>query len=95
MFKIPNLNSLTIPYLKKIADECDIILNKTKKADIIRIISNSNISKDKLNNLVKKYLKEKQSTRAKILSIREKSWFFIFNYKRKKSNFPRRSSTIR
>ncbi len=62
MFKIPNLNSLTIPYLKKIADECDIVLNKGKKADIIRIISKSNISKDKIDNLVKKYLKEKQST---------------------------------
>jgi len=62
VFKIPNLNSLTIPYLKKIADECDIVLNKGKKADIIRIISKSNISKDKIDNLVKKYLKEKQST---------------------------------
>ncbi|MBN1214497.1 MAG: hypothetical protein JXA99_03550 [Candidatus Lokiarchaeota archaeon] len=64
MFKIPNLNSLTIPYLKKIAEECDIVLNKGKKADIIRIISNSNISKDIIDNLVKKYLKEKQSIGA-------------------------------
>lgn len=59
MFTIPKLNILTIPYIKKLANECNIELNNGKKSDLIEQIVNSNISEEKLNFLIEKYLKEK------------------------------------
>lgn len=59
MFTIPKLNILTIPYIKKLANECNIELNNGKKSDLIEQIVNSNISEEKLNSLIEKYLKEK------------------------------------
>lgn len=64
-----NLNQLTIPYLKKLAAECNITLDaKARKADHIKKINNSGISEKKLEQLFRKYFsqsKEKKGVKKK------------------------------
>ncbi|TFF88619.1 MAG: hypothetical protein EU550_00995 [Promethearchaeota archaeon] len=54
-----DLNRLTIPYLKKLAEERDIELNSGRKSELIEQIKNSRIPEDTLDHLIEKYLEEK------------------------------------
>ncbi len=56
MVFVVNLKELTIPYLEKLAAECEIELNKKLKADKIRQIKNGGIQEEKLEDLFKKYI---------------------------------------
>ncbi len=62
MFKIYKLNELTIPYIKKLAKECNIELKKGKKAYLIKQINNFKIPEEKLSKLIEKLIKEKKTT---------------------------------
>jgi hypothetical protein len=59
-----NLNRLTIPYIKKLAKECNIDLERGRKAELINQIEEAGIAEERLEKLVEKYLTEKK--RAKI-----------------------------
>jgi hypothetical protein len=59
-----NLNRLTIPYIKKLAKECNIDLKRGRKAELIKQIEEAGIAEERLEKLVDKYLTEKK--RAKI-----------------------------
>jgi len=62
VFKIYKLNELTIPYIKKLAKECNIELKKGKKAYLIKQINNFKIPEEKLSKLIEKLIKEKKTT---------------------------------
>jgi hypothetical protein len=60
-----NLNRLTIPYLKKLAEECNIKLKNGRKSDLISQIEKAGINESRLESLIEKYLKEKQKNKIK------------------------------
>ncbi|MEJ2250790.1 MAG: hypothetical protein P8Y97_14205 [Candidatus Lokiarchaeota archaeon] len=60
-----NLNRLTIPYIKKLAKECNIDLRSGRKAELIEQIESANIPETKLENLIKRYLNEKRKNKIK------------------------------
>jgi len=61
-----NWNKLTIPYLKKLAKECNIILkSSSKKADKIATILNAGIPKTRLEEVYNKYLAQYQASKRK------------------------------
>ena len=59
-----NLNSLTKPYLIKLAKDCNIILNmKINKPELIKRIKNVKISENKLQSLINKYYDQYQNSK--------------------------------
>ncbi|TXT61759.1 MAG: hypothetical protein BAJALOKI2v1_10029 [Promethearchaeota archaeon] len=60
-----NLNVLTIPYIKKLAKECNIDLKRGRKAELINQIEEAGISENRLEKLVDKYLAEKKQAKIK------------------------------
>jgi hypothetical protein len=62
---MPQLNDLTIPYIKKLAIELDIDLKRGRKAELITQIKDSGVPATKLDSLIEKYLKEKNKAKIK------------------------------
>lgn len=62
---MPTLNDLTIPYIKKLARELQIELERGRKAELINQIENAGINPKKLEDLIEKYLKEKNQAKIK------------------------------
>lgn len=62
---MPTLNDLTIPYIKKLAEELQIDLKPGIKEELIEQIKNSEVSSSYLEVLIVKYLKEKNKAKIK------------------------------
>ncbi|MEJ2279687.1 MAG: hypothetical protein P8Y70_18380 [Candidatus Lokiarchaeota archaeon] len=70
-----NLNRLTIPYIKKLAKECNIDLRSGRKTELIEQIELANIPETKLENLIERYLNEK--SRNKIKRKKKQLWSIL------------------
>ncbi|MBD3342410.1 MAG: hypothetical protein GF353_25135 [Candidatus Lokiarchaeota archaeon] len=75
-----DLSVLTIPYLERLADECNIHLkSSSRKAEKIKTIRKAGIPEEKLRKLVEKYLERKKKRKqlkekipSKILNLEER-----------------------
>ncbi len=66
MIKVTNIKQLTVPFLKDLAKECKIILDKKdRKADIIRKIENSELEQKKLQLLIEKFYNQYMASKGK------------------------------
>ncbi len=65
MFRIVNLNALTVPNLKNLAVECGIHLKGRTKADKIKEIKSAGIDNKKLEELYNKYSGKKTVAKKK------------------------------
>jgi len=64
-----NLNKLNVPYLNKIAQECNITFKKSdRKPEKVKTLTNSGIPEDKLKKLFEKYLNEQTKPKPKTKS---------------------------
>ena len=61
-----DLNKLTVHFLKELAKECKVVINKKdRKADIIKRIKNSGIQDKKLQLLYEKYYNQYKASKEK------------------------------
>lgn len=68
-----NLKRLTVPYLEKLAEELKITFkSSSNKPDKIRVIKNTGIPDNKLNELVNKYYAQYQVSRGKLSETKKK-----------------------
>ncbi len=66
MIKVTNINKLTVPFLKNLAKECKIRLDKKdRKADIIRKIEKSGLEQKKLQLLIEKFYNQYMASKGK------------------------------
>jgi len=64
-----NLDKLYLPYLKRLAQECNITLKKSaRKAEIVDTIISAGIPEDTLKRLFEKYLNEQNKKKSKSTS---------------------------
>ncbi|MEJ2252436.1 MAG: hypothetical protein P8Y97_22590, partial [Candidatus Lokiarchaeota archaeon] len=81
-----NLNRLTIPYIKKLAKECNIDLRSGRKTELIEQIELANIPETKLENLIERYLNEKSRNKIK----RKKKQLNLFQLEQKVDDLERK-----